>query len=220
VKIDTIIFDMDGVITTEEKYWACARLAVWELVTQTLELPDAFGDAIHSESAREAVCSDTLIYALKSRAVNSNWDITYVLACLYIAALPGVTVENAADIEGFLQAVRETQRGQADWPAALEHFLAETPGMEGRALIEEAGLRLENVLSFASSPLTPAPSPREEGKGKTDSGSPSLFTGEGFGVGDYLHREDVRDDGCAAAADVLRHADTGLRYLVGARLAA
>src|SRR5437764_8133608 len=33
-------------------------------------------------------------------------------------------------------------------------------------------------------PLTLAPSPRQEGKGKSQYLSPSLFTGEGFGVGD------------------------------------
>src|SRR5438067_543478 len=38
--------------------------------------------------------------------------------------------------------------------------------------------------SYVELPLTPAPSPREEGKGKSLSLSPSLFTGEGLGVGD------------------------------------
>src|SRR5260370_1321698 len=33
-------------------------------------------------------------------------------------------------------------------------------------------------------PLTPAPSPRKEGKGKSPHLSPCLFTGEGFGEGD------------------------------------
>src|SRR5258708_32162771 len=33
-------------------------------------------------------------------------------------------------------------------------------------------------------PLTPSPYPRKEGKGKSLYLSPSLFTGEGFGVGD------------------------------------
>jgi hypothetical protein len=74
--IDTVIFDMDGVVTTEEKYWACARLTLWELVTKTLGLADAFGDAVHDPAVREDVTSDAHIYALKSRAVNSNWDIT------------------------------------------------------------------------------------------------------------------------------------------------
>src|SRR5690348_5415094 len=34
-------------------------------------------------------------------------------------------------------------------------------------------------------PPIPSPSPRKEGKGIDQSKSPSLFTGEGFGVGDY-----------------------------------
>src|SRR5258708_5885687 len=120
---------MDGVITTEEKYWACARLTLWELVTQTLDLPTAFGDAIRDEAARESVCSDELIYALKSRAVNSNWDIAYVLACVYLAALPGISVQNVSDVDSFLQAVCYTRQRVADWPAVLEHFLVSISGI-------------------------------------------------------------------------------------------
>src|SRR5579871_6914176 len=46
-------------------------------------------------------------------------------------------------------------------------------------------------------PLTPAPSPRKEGvsrsarAGKNGSGSPSLFTGEGFGVEDTAARFNI-----------------------------
>ena len=29
-KYDTVIFDMDGVITSEQNYWNCAALTVWE----------------------------------------------------------------------------------------------------------------------------------------------------------------------------------------------
>ena len=29
-KYDTVIFDMDGVITSEQNYWNCAALIVWE----------------------------------------------------------------------------------------------------------------------------------------------------------------------------------------------
>src|SRR5258708_433226 len=145
---------MDGVITTEEKYWACARLTLWELVTHTLDLPDAFGDAVHDDADREAVCSDDLIYALKSRAVNSNWDIAYVLVCVYIAALPSASVQYASDVDSFLQAVRASRQRIADWPAALEHFLTGTTRIEGRALIEESGRRLQNMLGFVGSELS------------------------------------------------------------------
>src|SRR5260221_14588484 len=87
LKVDTLIFDMDGVITTEEKYWACARLTLWELVTETLALPGAFPDAVHDPAGQQAVASDVLIYALKSLSVNSNWDICYLLTCAYLSAL-------------------------------------------------------------------------------------------------------------------------------------
>lgn len=151
--IDTVIFDMDGVITTEEKYWACARLTLWELVTETLGIKDAFGDAVHDEAFRQAVAPDPEIYNLKGRAVNSNWDITYVLACVYLAAIPNVTVFSAPTIEDILEAIRDSMTGKPDWPAALTTFLHGTGGAKGRALIQAAGMRLQNVLEFEQADL-------------------------------------------------------------------
>src|SRR5258708_25200123 len=117
---------MDGVITTEEKYWACVRLTLWELVTKTLNLPDAFGDAVHDEAIRIAIVPDELIYALKGRAVNSNWDIAYMLVCIYLSALPDATVFSAMDISDFLDATRDTTSGPADAPHPVSIFLATT----------------------------------------------------------------------------------------------
>lgn len=34
-KYDTVIFDMDGVITSEQNYWNCAALTVWEYLHYT-----------------------------------------------------------------------------------------------------------------------------------------------------------------------------------------
>jgi phosphoglycolate phosphatase-like HAD superfamily hydrolase len=149
VKIDTLIFDMDGVITTEEKYWACARLTLWELVTQTLSLPNTFGNVVHDSASREALVPDDLIYALKGHAVNSNWDITYVLACVYLTGLSDATVLSAVEVDDFLQAIRDTLATPTEWPKALSDFLASTHGAKGRALIQEAGLRLERALGFS-----------------------------------------------------------------------
>jgi phosphoglycolate phosphatase-like HAD superfamily hydrolase len=153
LKIDTLIFDMDGVITTEEKYWACARLTLWELVTKTLGLSGAFGDAVNDEAVRESIAPDELIYALKGRAVNSNWDISYVLACLYIAAIPDATVLSALEVPDFLEAIRDTVVSPAPWPQALSDFLAQTRGAKGRALINEAGNRLLRTLDFGNEKL-------------------------------------------------------------------
>src|SRR5260221_1888490 len=110
---------MDGVITTEEKYWACARLTLWELVTRTLNLPLDCGDVLRDESARESLVPDNLIYALKGRAVNSNWDIAYVMSCIYLAALPGVDASHAADVPTLLASIRGTLTVSAEWPYAL-----------------------------------------------------------------------------------------------------
>src|SRR5438128_2552064 len=107
---------MDGVITTEEKYWACARLTLWELVTRTLNLPLDCGDVLRDESARESFVPDDLIYALKGRAVNSNWDIAYVMSCVYLAALPGVHIATAPDVPALLASIRGTFSGPAEWP--------------------------------------------------------------------------------------------------------
>ncbi len=150
MKIDTLIFDLDGVITTEEKYWACARLTLWELVTQTLGLPNTFGDAVHDSAIRETVVPDELIYALKNRAVNSNWDITYVLVSLYLAGLPDATVLSAVEVEDLLQAIRDTMIAPADWPKILIDFMSQTHGAKGRVLIQEAGHRLRKALDFST----------------------------------------------------------------------
>ena len=159
MKIDTLIFDMDGVITTEEKYWACVRLTLWELITTTLGLNNAFGDAVNDEGIRESVVPDELIYALKGRAVNSNWDITYIVTCTYLAAVPGATVLSAPDIESFLEALHDTVEEPAPWPQALQHFLAHTGGAKGRALVQEAGHRLCVALEFNQEDLLRADGP-------------------------------------------------------------
>ncbi len=31
-QLNTLIFDLDGVITSETKYWNTARLTVWEII--------------------------------------------------------------------------------------------------------------------------------------------------------------------------------------------
>lgn len=83
-KYDTVIFDMDGVITSEQNYWNCAALTVWEYLKWNR------GDKIDTEYAEKNVskirplvfCGDRLIEILKSKGVNSNWDLGYVVVLL------------------------------------------------------------------------------------------------------------------------------------------
>ena len=68
-KYDNILFDLDGVITSEQNYWTIAALTVWEWIYD--------GDKISidymSENAiaiREMVmCSDRMIGLLKNKGV-------------------------------------------------------------------------------------------------------------------------------------------------------
>lgn len=76
-KYDTLIFDMDGVITSEESYWNCAALAVWEYMRGG-KINSAECMARLKEIRAEVFFNDELICVLKGKGVNSNWDLGYV----------------------------------------------------------------------------------------------------------------------------------------------
>lgn len=79
-KYDTIIFDMDGVITSEDNYWNCAALTVWEYLSwNSGEKINAAECMDNMRQIRANVfCNDELISVLKGKGVNSNWDLGYV----------------------------------------------------------------------------------------------------------------------------------------------
>ncbi len=82
-KYHTIIFDLDGVITSEGAYWDAAALTVY----QQVHAPKLFEDEVdieyyssHVREIRKEVFSDdALISILKNKGVNSNWDLAYVV---------------------------------------------------------------------------------------------------------------------------------------------
>ncbi len=96
---DLIIFDLDGVITSEEAYWDAAGLTLHEL----LYSPRYWGldrskkgvdgqyhpvkTAQESRLISRAVFPESEILALKGRSINSNWDTCYVTVCLHLIAM-------------------------------------------------------------------------------------------------------------------------------------
>lgn len=81
-KYDTVIFDLDGVITSESAYWDAAALTAYQQI-QSKEFFDDFVDVNYymshiKEIRREVFSEDKLIAVLKNKGVNSNWDLTYV----------------------------------------------------------------------------------------------------------------------------------------------
>lgn len=83
-KYEYIIFDMDGVITSEQNYWDIAALTVHELLTGAhyygTEPFNPHDALLHVKEIRHDVFfGDKTITLVKERGVNSNWDLGYVV---------------------------------------------------------------------------------------------------------------------------------------------
>lgn len=83
--IKTILFDVDGVMLSEERYFDASALTVWEMLysPQYLGLKgDAFTPSpVESQirTVREQVfAKDEVLNFIKSRGINSNWDMVFL----------------------------------------------------------------------------------------------------------------------------------------------
>lgn len=76
-KYDAILFDMDGVITSEQNYWTVAALTVWEWLYGGAKISQMEENA--ADIRAKVFCGDRLISLLKGKGVNSNWDLGYVV---------------------------------------------------------------------------------------------------------------------------------------------
>ena len=92
---DLIIFDLDGVITSEEAYWDAAGLTLHELCSSprywqidaqcTKYIPVTTAE--ESRHVSRTIFPSSEILSLKARAINSNWDTCYVTVCLHLIDL-------------------------------------------------------------------------------------------------------------------------------------
>ena len=86
-KYDTVIFDLDGVITSEQCYWDAAALTVWEYLHSDTYIGNEKLDIAplndtYKQIRAKVFCDDRLIYTLKGKGVNSNWDLAYITVLL------------------------------------------------------------------------------------------------------------------------------------------
>ena len=109
-----IVFDLDGVITSEEAYWDTAGLVVHELLYSprywNVGKSSAYvpvQSAAESRSTSRQVLPNDVIADFKARSVNSNWDTCYCGFCLYIITL----LARLSDCSSLLPLHPE----QADW---------------------------------------------------------------------------------------------------------
>lgn len=86
--IKTILFDVDGVLLSEEHYFDASALTVWEMLISSNYLglaPERFKTDYSEDEIkgiRENVFEhDKVLKFMKSRGLNANWDMIYLSFC-------------------------------------------------------------------------------------------------------------------------------------------
>jgi phosphoglycolate phosphatase-like HAD superfamily hydrolase len=90
-----VVFDLDGVITSEEAYWVTAGLVLHELLysprywnitggTQEYRPPTSVEEC---QRLSEEVLPQSVILQFKARAINANWDTCYAGVSLSLISL-------------------------------------------------------------------------------------------------------------------------------------
>ena len=86
---DMVLFDMDGVMTSEQNYWDIAALSVWEMAHSARYYgEEAFDPEAALARVREirstVFCRDKVIYRIKDIGINNNWDLVYIVLALWL----------------------------------------------------------------------------------------------------------------------------------------
>ena len=164
-----IVFDLDGVITSEEAYWDAAGLTLHELLysprywdVENSRLGEGEQDrqdkqyrpAETAEVSRyisRAIFPESEIVALKARAINSNWDVCYAAVCLRLINLLALLPD--------ISALFPLQPWDAGWLAAFRRQISgiisgQAAGMapkmeEGQVVGRAAGRPQEIYLSLS-----------------------------------------------------------------------
>ncbi len=128
-KFDTIVFDMDGVITSEYSYWDAAALTVYELLyskdyygkqeldrTWCMKRLDQIFDIIF--------CGERTIQAVKRLGVNTNWDLAYAVFCVSKYIDPYLETLDTQHFESVAMFLESTTLQPPELYVALEGLLA------------------------------------------------------------------------------------------------
>ncbi len=76
MKFSKIIFDMDGVITTEQAYWTTAALTVHSMLNPGFNTTD---EEEIKRIRKDVFWDDATISLCKNMGINSNWDLGFVV---------------------------------------------------------------------------------------------------------------------------------------------
>lgn len=77
---DVFLFDMDGVVTSEERYFDAAALSVWEILFGAENVAET--ERKTAEIRSRVYEGDKTIRMVKKFGVNSNWDNAFVIIAM------------------------------------------------------------------------------------------------------------------------------------------
>ncbi len=125
---DLIIFDLDGVITSEEAYWDAAGLTLHELMYSPsywgIGASKNYAAATTAEESRDTSRStlpESEIMAYKARSINSNWDTCYVAVCLRLIDALALLQKQ---VPGTISDLLPLRPWDSDWIAAFREKMA------------------------------------------------------------------------------------------------
>lgn len=128
-KLDTIIFDMDGVITSELGYWKAAALTVYELMYDYRYYGKQDIDRAWCQKHVDLIY-DTVFHggktvtAVKNLGVNTNWDLAYVVFCVAKYLDPTVETFDKAYYESVCMFIESMEVHPPEIYVGLEGLLA------------------------------------------------------------------------------------------------
>ena len=131
-RYDTVLLDMDGVVTSESVYWNAAALTVYELLNSKLYFGDKDIDPVRLTAQaldlrKEIFLDDAVIKMVKSRGVNNNWDLAWLVA-------GGALVLKTQDYQAIY-----------DWLCTLPDTAAGLYAALSEALCKKAGMTKEEA---------------------------------------------------------------------------
>ncbi|WP_018661580.1 HAD family hydrolase [Heyndrickxia acidiproducens] len=159
--IRTVLFDVDGVLLSEERYFDASGLTVWEMIHSSHYLglePDQFKTNLTDEEINriraEVFNHDEVLRFLKSRGLNANWDMIYLtFSYQLLHLLAQIKEPEAAHIKEWLthemdlDVLAEIRQVLSKYPLALD-FSAFLADFKGRTETKQALLKVLDELAF------------------------------------------------------------------------
>lgn len=136
-EIDTIIFDLDGVITSELAYWQSAALTIYELMYDhrfygKQEIDRAWCHKQFKVIYDILFCGGKTVSAVKRLGVNTNWDLAYVVFCVAKYLDPELTTLEPSHFESVCMFLENIEMRPPELYTSLEGLLATViPGETG-----------------------------------------------------------------------------------------